>query len=65
MIIENDNDADGLVGWGFIKLSRGQFWDEAMREKAREIARWLHDHVDTEQEKAIIKAAGLTTLTLR
>lgn len=60
MIIENDEDAEGLVAWGFIKIVRGQFWDQEIRAKALEIARWLTDNVDTDAEKAVIDAAGLS-----
>jgi hypothetical protein len=59
MIIEDD-DAEGLVGWGFIKILRGQFWDDEIRSKAQEVARWMTDNVSTHEEKTVIRAAGLS-----
>jgi len=41
-------------------VDSGEFWDEEIRAKALEIARWMTDNIDTPEEKAAIRAAGLT-----
>jgi hypothetical protein len=60
MIIETDEDAEGLVAWGFLKILRGQFREADMRAEAKDIARWMTDNLFTDEEKAVIRNACLS-----
>jgi hypothetical protein len=60
VIIENDEDAEGLVAWGFIKIVRGQLWDKDVRSEARDIVRWMTDNLFTKEERAVVRDSCLT-----